>query len=70
MRRALLVQAGLALSPDSFSVVLDCERDVTTGKGLNTLVEKLATRAKHWISCLEKAKGHIKRIGTENDQER
>lgn len=73
MKRASLVKAGEALSPDSFMLVLDGEsstKDPSTTKGPPTALGRLAGRAKQFEKGVSKAAGHLKRLGDENDQER
>ena len=73
MKRASLVKAGEALSPDAFMHVLDSERntkDPSTGKGPPTALGRLAGRAKQFEEGVSKAAGHLKRLGDESDQER
>ena len=73
MKRALLVKAGEALSPDAFMLVLDGEsstKDPSATKGPPTVLGGLAGRAKQFEKGVSKAAGHLKRLGDENDQER
>lgn len=73
MKRASLVKAGEALSPDAFMHVLDSEsntKDPSTGKGPPTALGRLAGRAKQFEKGVSKAAGHLKRLGDESDQER
>jgi len=73
MKRASLVKAGEALSPDAFMLVLDGEsntKDPSTSKGPPTALGRLAGRAKQFEKGVSKAAGHLKRLGDENDQER
>lgn len=73
MKRASLVKAGEALSPDAFMLVLDGEsntKDPSTSKGPPTSLGRLAGRAKQFEKGVSKAAGHLKRLGDENDQER
>lgn len=73
MKRASLVKAGEALSPDAFMQVLDSEsdtKDPSTNKGAPTLLNKLAGKANQFQKAVSKASGHLKRLGNENDQER
>ncbi|CAH3151990.1 unnamed protein product [Porites lobata] len=73
MKRASLVRAGEALSPDAFMLVLDSEsdtKDPSTTKGPPTALGRLAGRAKQFEKGVGKAAGHLKRLGDENDQER
>ncbi|XP_071827819.1 cilia- and flagella-associated protein 46-like isoform X3 [Apostichopus japonicus] len=73
MKRSLLVQAGQALSPEAFHLVLESESEtkgVTGGRGAQTLYSPLGSKAEHFKKCVKKAAGHIKRLGAENDRER
>lgn len=73
MKRASLVKAGEALSPDAFMLVLDGEsstKDPSISKGPPTALGRLAGRAKQFEKGVSKADGHLKRLGDENDQER
>ncbi|XP_021083734.1 cilia- and flagella-associated protein 46 isoform X2 [Mesocricetus auratus] len=70
-RRALLVNAGLALAPDTFQIVLDSENEakVSTGKTRGRFTY-LCAKARHYILSVDKAAGHLRRLGYENDRER
>ncbi|XP_078202956.1 cilia- and flagella-associated protein 46 isoform X23 [Callithrix jacchus] len=70
-KRALLVNAGLALAPDTFQVVLDSENEakVSTGKNRGRFTY-LCSKARHHIVSVDKAAGHLRRLGYENDKER
>ncbi|VTJ70318.1 Hypothetical predicted protein [Marmota monax] len=70
-KRALLVNAGLALAPDTFQVVLDSENEakVSTGKTRGRF-SYLFAKARHHMLSVDKAAGHLRRLGNENDQER
>ncbi|XP_054975087.1 cilia- and flagella-associated protein 46 [Sorex araneus] len=70
-KRALLVNAGLALAPDTFQIVLDSENEakVSTGKHRGRFTHLFA-KARHHIICVEKAAGHLRRLGNKNNQER
>ncbi|XP_038599783.1 cilia- and flagella-associated protein 46 [Tachyglossus aculeatus] len=70
-KRALLVNAGLALAPDTFQIVLDSENDakVSTGKS-RSQISFLCAKAHHHTKSVEKAGGHLKRLGRENEKER
>ena len=73
MKRASLVKAGEALSPDAFKHVLASENDATdpsAGKGPPTVLSKLAGRAAQFNKAISKAAGHLNRLEDENDQER
>ncbi|XP_023492381.2 cilia- and flagella-associated protein 46 isoform X4 [Equus caballus] len=70
-KRALLVNAGLALAPDAFQIVLDSENEakVSTGKNRGRFTY-LSSKARHHIVSVDKATGHLRRLGNENDKER
>ncbi|XP_058400316.1 cilia- and flagella-associated protein 46 [Diceros bicornis minor] len=70
-KRALLVNAGLALAPDTFRIVLDSENEarVSTGKNRGRFTY-LCAKARHHIISVDKATGHLRRLGNENDKER
>ncbi|XP_028390807.1 LOW QUALITY PROTEIN: cilia- and flagella-associated protein 46-like [Dendronephthya gigantea] len=72
MKRASLVKAGDALAPDAFIVVLEGEsKDLSShGKQPPSLLSKLAAKAERFEVAVGKAAGHLKRLGTHNDQER
>ncbi|XP_037661046.1 cilia- and flagella-associated protein 46 [Choloepus didactylus] len=70
-KRALLVNAGLALAPDAFQIVLDSENEakVSTGKNKGRFAYLFA-KARHYIISVDKAGGHLRHLGNENDKER
>uniref|UniRef100_A0A2I3S9N7 Cilia and flagella associated protein 46 n=1 Tax=Pan troglodytes TaxID=9598 RepID=A0A2I3S9N7_PANTR len=70
-KRALLVNAGLALAPDTFQIVLDSENEakVSTGKNRGRFTY-LCAKARHHTVSVDKAAGHLRRLGNENDKER
>uniref|UniRef100_A0A671E512 Cilia and flagella associated protein 46 n=1 Tax=Rhinolophus ferrumequinum TaxID=59479 RepID=A0A671E512_RHIFE len=70
-KRALLVDAGLALAPDTFQIVLDSENEakVFTGKNRGRF-SFLFAKARHHSISVDKAAGHLRRLGNENDKER
>ncbi|CAN0555915.1 unnamed protein product [Rangifer tarandus platyrhynchus] len=70
-KRALLVNAGLALAPDTFQVVLDGENEtkVSTGKTRGRFTYLFA-KARHHTLSVDKAVGHLRRLGGQNDKER
>ncbi|XP_011370907.1 cilia- and flagella-associated protein 46, partial [Pteropus vampyrus] len=70
-KRALLVNAGLALAPDTFQIVLDSENEakVSTGKSRGRFAH-LSAKARHHTISVDKAAGHLRRLGHENNQER
>uniref|UniRef100_A0A2K6L4M5 Cilia and flagella associated protein 46 n=1 Tax=Rhinopithecus bieti TaxID=61621 RepID=A0A2K6L4M5_RHIBE len=69
-KRALLVNAGLALAPDTFQIVLDSENEakVSTGKSRGRFTY-LCAKARHHIVSVDKAAGHLRRLGNENSKE-
>ncbi|RXM35439.1 Cilia- and flagella-associated protein 46 [Acipenser ruthenus] len=71
-KRPLLVNAGIALAPDAFQVVLDGENEakVSTAKNRNSLISQLSAKAQHHTSSIQKIGGHLKRLGNHNDKER
>ncbi|XP_060027023.1 cilia- and flagella-associated protein 46 isoform X2 [Erinaceus europaeus] len=70
-KRALLVNAGLALAPDTFQIVLDGENEakVSIGKHRSRFTH-LYAKARHHSVCVDKASGHLRRLGNKNDRER
>ena len=44
--------------------------DVTGGKAPTTIIKKLSNKARQFNKCVKKAKGHLQRLGDENDRER
>ncbi|XP_077992013.1 cilia- and flagella-associated protein 46-like isoform X2 [Glandiceps talaboti] len=73
MKRALLMRAGEALSPDAFLLVLDSESESVKdggGRGVQTKISKLGAKAKHFQKMLSKTDGHLIRLGNENARER
>ncbi|XP_074855679.1 cilia- and flagella-associated protein 46 [Carettochelys insculpta] len=70
-KRSLLVNAGLALAPDAFQIVLDSENEakVSSGKSRSQM-SFLSAKAQHHTKSVEKADGHLKRLGHGNDKER
>ena len=73
MKRASLVKAGNALAPDAFAMVLESEnesREISHGKQPPSLLTRLVARAEHFEKAVAKAAGHLKRLGTQDDQER
>ncbi|XP_013358484.1 PREDICTED: cilia- and flagella-associated protein 46 isoform X2 [Chinchilla lanigera] len=70
-KRALLVNAGLALAPDAFQIVLDSENEAKVSIGKNRgRFTYLFAKARHHMLSVDKAAGHLQRLGNENDQER
>ncbi|XP_069720254.1 cilia- and flagella-associated protein 46 [Phaenicophaeus curvirostris] len=70
-KRSLLVNAGLALAPDSFQIVLDSENEakVSTGK-IGSQVSYACAKAEHHMRSVEKVDEHWKRFRNENNRER
>ncbi|KAI4530357.1 hypothetical protein MG293_019246 [Ovis ammon polii] len=70
-KRALLVNAGLALAPDTFQIVLDSENEakVSIGKTRGRFTYLFA-KARHHTLSVDKAVGHLRRLGGQNDKER
>ncbi|XP_049646414.1 cilia- and flagella-associated protein 46-like [Suncus etruscus] len=70
-KRALLVNAGLALAPDTFQIVLDSENEAKVSTGRNRgRFTFLFAKARHHTSSVEKAAGHLRRLGNKNSEER
>ncbi|XP_021108879.1 cilia- and flagella-associated protein 46 isoform X3 [Heterocephalus glaber] len=70
-KRALLVNAGLALAPDTFQIVLDSENEAKVSIGKNRgRFTYLFAKARHHMLSVDKAAGHLLHLGNENDQER
>ncbi|XP_067156500.1 cilia- and flagella-associated protein 46 [Apteryx mantelli] len=70
-KRSLLVNAGLALAPDSFQIVLDSENEAKVSSGKSrSQISYLSAKAQHHIKSVEKVDGHLKRLGNENDKDR
>nr|XP_023417215.1 cilia- and flagella-associated protein 46 isoform X2 [Cavia porcellus] len=70
-KRALLVNAGLALAPDTFQIVLDSENEAKVSMGKNRgRFTYLFAKARHHMLSVDKASGHLQRLGNENDKER
>ncbi|NWH82317.1 CFA46 protein, partial [Piaya cayana] len=70
-KRSLLVNAGLALAPDSFQIVLDGENEakVSTGK-IGSQVSYACAKAEHHMRSVEKVDEHWKLFRNENNRER
>ncbi|KAM6346812.1 cilia- and flagella-associated protein 46 [Alca torda] len=69
--RSLLVNAGLALAPDSFQIVLDSENEVKVSSGKRrSQISYLCAKAQHHIKSVEKVDEHLKHSRNENDRER
>ncbi|NXC45008.1 CFA46 protein, partial [Penelope pileata] len=70
-KRALLVNAGLALAPDSFRIVLDSENEAKVSSGKSqSQVSYLCAKAQHHIRSVDKVAGHLKHLRNEIDKER
>ncbi|XP_019062592.1 cilia- and flagella-associated protein 46 isoform X2 [Fukomys damarensis] len=70
-KRALLVNAGLALAPDTFQIVLDSENEAKVSVGKNRgRFSYLFAKARHHMLSVDKAAGHLLRLGNEKNQER
>nr|XP_021493514.1 cilia- and flagella-associated protein 46 [Meriones unguiculatus] len=70
-KRALLVNAGLALAPDTFQIVLDSENEAKVSAGkIKGRFTYLCAKARHHMLSVEKAAGHLRRLGYENNKER
>ncbi|MBN3304410.1 CFA46 protein, partial [Amia calva] len=71
-KRALLVNAGIALAPDAFQVVLDGDNEAKVAKasGRNGQISQLCAKAQHHTVSVQKAEGHLKRLADQNDKER
>ncbi|XP_035186668.1 cilia- and flagella-associated protein 46 isoform X3 [Oxyura jamaicensis] len=70
-KRSLLVNAGLALAPDSFQVVLDSENEAKVSSGKSqSQVSYLCAKAQHHVKSVDKIDGHLKHLKKENDKER
>ncbi|XP_039193388.1 cilia- and flagella-associated protein 46 isoform X2 [Crotalus tigris] len=70
-KRSLLVNAGLALAPEAFQVVLDSENEAKVPPSkYKDQISHLCAKAEHHARNVEKADGHLKRLGHENEKER
>ncbi|XP_060097359.1 cilia- and flagella-associated protein 46 [Heteronotia binoei] len=70
-KRSLLVNAGLALAPESFQIVLDSENEAKVASSKSKgQISYLCAKADHHSRSVQKAEGHLKRIQNENDKER
>ncbi|XP_075613670.1 cilia- and flagella-associated protein 46 isoform X5 [Balearica regulorum gibbericeps] len=69
-KRFLLVNAGLALAPDSFQIVFDSENEAKVSSGKSrSHISYLCAKAQHHIKSVEKVDEHLKHLN-ENDRER
>ncbi|XP_032857192.2 cilia- and flagella-associated protein 46 [Tyto alba] len=70
-KRSLLINAGLALAPDSFQIVLDSENEAKVSLGKSrSQISYLYAKAQHHIKSVAKADEHLKHLRKENDRER
>ncbi|KAM6416110.1 cilia- and flagella-associated protein 46 [Rhynochetos jubatus] len=70
-KRALLVNAGHALAPDSFQTVLDSENEAKVAAGKSrSEISCLCARAQHHIKSVERVDEHLKLLQNENSRER
>ncbi|KAM6390504.1 cilia- and flagella-associated protein 46 [Pluvialis apricaria] len=70
-KRSLLVNAGLALAPESFQIVLDSENEAKVSSGKSrSQISYLCAKAQHHIESVKKVDGHLKHLRNENDKER
>uniref|UniRef100_A0A8C3ELL1 Uncharacterized protein n=1 Tax=Corvus moneduloides TaxID=1196302 RepID=A0A8C3ELL1_CORMO len=68
-KRSLLVNAGLALAPDTFQIVLDSEKEAKVSSG-NSQISYLCAKAQHHTKSVEKVDEHLKHLRNENGRER
>ncbi|XP_027548081.1 cilia- and flagella-associated protein 46 isoform X5 [Neopelma chrysocephalum] len=70
-KRSLLVNAGLALAPDTFRIVLDSENEAKVSSGKSTSqISFLCAKAQHHTKSVGKVDEHFKHLRNENDRER
>ncbi|XP_013916051.1 PREDICTED: cilia- and flagella-associated protein 46 [Thamnophis sirtalis] len=70
-KRSLLVNAGFALAPEAFQVVLDSENEAKVPPSKHKdQISYLCAKAEHHAKNVEKVDGHLKRLGHENEKER
>ncbi|XP_061232754.1 cilia- and flagella-associated protein 46 [Neopsephotus bourkii] len=70
-KRSLLINAGLALAPDSFQIVLDSENEAKVSSGESrSQISYLCAKAQHHIKSVEKVDEHLKHLRSGNDRER
>ncbi|XP_075360371.1 cilia- and flagella-associated protein 46 isoform X8 [Mycteria americana] len=70
-KTSLLVNAGLALAPDSFQIVLDSENEAKVSSGKSrSQISYLCAKAQHHIKSVEKVDEHLKHLRNANDRER
>ncbi|XP_063261098.1 cilia- and flagella-associated protein 46 isoform X13 [Prinia subflava] len=70
-KRSLLVNAGVALAPDTFQIVLDSENEakVSSGKNANQ-ISYLCAKAQHHTKSVEKVDKHLKHLRNANGRKR
>uniref|UniRef100_U3JF47 Uncharacterized protein n=1 Tax=Ficedula albicollis TaxID=59894 RepID=U3JF47_FICAL len=69
--RCLLINAGLALAPDTFQIVLDSENEVKVFSGKsNSQISYLCAKAQHHTKSVEKVDEHLKHLRNGNGRER
>uniref|UniRef100_A0A8C3QM37 Cilia and flagella associated protein 46 n=1 Tax=Cyanoderma ruficeps TaxID=181631 RepID=A0A8C3QM37_9PASS len=70
-KRSLLVNAGLALAPETFQKVLDSENEakVSLGKS-NSQISYLCAKAQHHTRSVEKVDEHLEHLRNRNSRER
>ncbi|XP_071668385.1 cilia- and flagella-associated protein 46 isoform X1 [Patagioenas fasciata] len=69
-KRALLINAGLALAPDAFKIVLDSENEAKVFSGdSRSQASELCAKARHHMDSVERAAEDSKHL-QENDRER
>ncbi|KAM9610766.1 cilia- and flagella-associated protein 46 isoform 2-T2 [Morphnus guianensis] len=70
-KRSLLVNAGLALAPDSFQIVLDSENEAKVSSGKSrSQISYLCAKAQHHNKSVEKVDEHLEHLRNEGDRER
>ncbi|XP_077206307.1 cilia- and flagella-associated protein 46 isoform X2 [Paroedura picta] len=70
-KRSLLVNAGLALAPEAFQIVLDSENEAKVASSKSKgQISYLCAKAEHHSRSVQKAEGHLKRMRNENEKER
>ncbi|XP_066477527.1 cilia- and flagella-associated protein 46 [Tiliqua scincoides] len=70
-KRSLLVNAGLALAPEAFQIVLDSENEAKVASSKSKgQISYLCAKVEHHTRNVQKADGHVKRFGRENEKER
>ncbi|XP_010580307.1 PREDICTED: tetratricopeptide repeat protein 40 [Haliaeetus leucocephalus] len=70
-KRSLLVNAGLALAPDSFQIVLDSENEAKVSSGKSrSQISYLCAKAQHHNKSVEKVDEHLEHLRNEGGRER